>query len=656
MSSVKGNSTTYRGYIDGLRAVAVLAVLFYHADIGFPGGYVGVDVFFVISGYLITGLILKEIDGGHFHIVEFWERRMRRILPALTAVVGFSLVAGWFLLMPRDFQKLGQSASAQAMLLANVYFWRESGYFAQAAEVKPLLHTWSLAVEEQFYLLFPLFLIGLKRFSRASLVVALGVLSAISFDLSVYCSYMYPSENFYFLPTRAWELMIGSILAAFPGQRAFGRTTTELTSWGGFIAVLCAVFFYDSKTRFPGATAALPCVGTAFVIWSNSRRLTSLGALLSMRPVVFIGLISYSLYLWHWPVLVYSKYWSLGDVSVRNRVVLLLISAVLAIFSWKFVETPFRKRKLLKSRRQIFRLAGVVTVLLFVSGLTIHASGGFPSRMPPAVQEYANAVGDHDYPRGVELKQAQAGDFPEIGSGDKGRPIDLLVWGDSHAMAAMPVLDLLCREHSVRGVSATHLATAPLKGYKSDNRNSPKDDGTAFNSAVLEFIHAKHIPDVVLIARWGGYIETDKGTARLRSGILATMDALQDAGTRIWILRQVPEHPRDVPRDLATAVFNRRDPNKLGLSLAEHLEAYHRQDTLFEGLSERYPNVVVLNPTDLFVNSFGRCRIALDGKALYRDKDHLTPPGAMVLRPLFEPIFLALNESGREHAVAGSGK
>ena len=309
---MSSNQLKYRAYIDGLRAIAVLAVLFFHADIGCGGGYVGVDVFFVISGYLITGLILKDLDGGQFQLVKFWERRVRRILPAVAVVLLACLATGWFLLFSLDFKELGESVLAQALLVSNIYFWRESGYFAQAAEMKPLLHTWSLAVEEQFYLLFPFLLIAFKRFSRKSLVPGILLLCCISFSLSVYCSYRHASVNFYFLPTRAWELLLGSFLAAIPAQRTSTRWLTESLSSGGLLAILCAVFFYGPDTRFPGISALLPCVGAALIIWANDHTLTCVGKLLAIRPVVFIGLISYSLYLWHWPMLVFASYWNWG--------------------------------------------------------------------------------------------------------------------------------------------------------------------------------------------------------------------------------------------------------------------------------------------------------------------------------------------------------
>ncbi len=652
--SLKQNSHfTYRAYVDGLRAVAVLAVIFFHAEIGCGGGYVGVDIFFVISGYLITGLILKDLDGGEFHIFNFWERRVRRILPALTVVVISCLVTGWFVLFPQDFKELGQSALAQAMLVSNIFFYKQAGYFAEGVDVKPLLHTWSLAVEEQFYLLLPFLLIAFKRFLRKPPVAAIILLCAASFCLSVYSSYSHPRANFYLLPTRAWELLIGSFLAALPAQRPWPRWLKELLSWVGILAILYAVFFYNRETRFPGATAILPCAGAAFIIWANDRTLTTVGKLLALRPIVFIGLISYSLYLWHWPVLVFFKYCTLGSISQSQRVMLLLASVCLAVLSWKFVETPFRKRVLLKSRPQIFAFAGITTALLFLTGLAIFKLQGLPSRIPASALQYldGNNIADGNvnpqFKRQMGLKEAVQGDFNELGSGDKNLPINLMVWGDSHAEVETPVLDVLCKHLSIRGVVATHSQTAPLVGYESTGVWSLKGESVAYNNAVIDFIRSKHVSNVLIIARWDYYVDIDKGTDRLRSGVRATIKALQDSGARIWIMRQVPKYPWNVPKALASAVLHGRNPEELGLLTVEYQEESKRQDPLFEGLAAEFPQVTVLDPTKLFVNASGRCRVAEGGKPLYWDSDHVNIAGAMMLRPLFEPIF---GEKGKSFA------
>jgi peptidoglycan/LPS O-acetylase OafA/YrhL len=639
----------YRAYVDGLRAVAVLPVLFFHANLGCTGGYVGVDIFFVISGYLITGLILKDLDVGQFHIVKFWERRVRRILPAVAVVMLATLVAGWFLLLPQGFKELGESATAQTLLVSNIYFWVKSwigaGYFAPAAQVKPLLHTWSLAVEEQFYLFFPFLLIAFKRFSHKSIVPAIMLFGGVSFGFSVYCSYFYPAVNFYFLPPRAWELLLGAYLAAIPVQsRASARWLTESLSWGGLLAILCAAFCYDRETRFPGAAALLPCVGTALILWANGYTLTSVGKFLALRPIVFIGLISYSLYLWHWPVLVFYKYWAIDPVPPGQRLLLLLASVGLAVLSWKFVETPFRQRVILKTRSQIFSFAGVTTAVLLFAGLAVFISHGLPSRLPADALRYANISPDLVFKKELSLKQALAGDLFELRTSNKQQPIKLLVWGDSHAMAVMPVFDTLCEEHAIRGVAATHAGTTPLVGFEDNNPSSLREECIPYNNAVVDFIRKRRVRDVILVARWGG-----KETWQLRRCLLATLDILKGSCTRIWVMRDVPIQRWNVPDALASAIWHGDDPEKLGLPLAEYRAEFQHQDPVFQGLTRLFPQVTVLDPTDLFVSTNNLCRVESGGKALYCDKDHLTVAGAMLLRPLFEPIFANMSEVTNAH-------
>ena len=642
MNVTNGNSLKYRADVDGLRAVAVLAVLFYHADLGCHGGYVGVDVFFCISGFLITGLILKDLDAGQFQIVKFWERRIRRILPPLVVVILATLIAGWFLLLPHAYVKLGQSVCAQALLSSNIYFWQ--GYLSEyfdLSEVKPLLHTWSLAVEEQYYLFFPFLLLALRRFSRSLLVTVILVLGGLSFALSVYYSYQHPSANFYLLPTRAWELLIGAFLAAIPAHlHASRRWVAESLSWGGVLAILCAVFCYDSETRFPGVTAILPCFGTALIIWANGHTLTVTGKILALRPVVFVGLISYSLYLWHWPILVLAGYLAIEPMAPSQRMLLLLASLVLAVLSWRFVETPFRRRVIFKNRAQIFAFFCSSTALLLLSGLALHKLQGVPSRLPAAALLFADGQRNMPFNFDISLKQALAGDFVEFGSGDKHLPIDLMVWGDSHAMAVMPVLEVLCKEHSIRGVAATHTATPPLVGYLATNKFSMTKESIAYNSAVIEFIRKEHISNILLVTRWDQYIDFDNGTARLRNGILATIRALQGTGTKIWIMRDVPVPRWNVPDVLASTIWHGGDLGNVGLPNATYSKEYQRQSPLFEGLSTDFSGVTILDPTETFMTPNKGCRVENDGMALYWDGSHLTVAGAMLLRPLFIPIFM----------------
>jgi len=634
----------HRPDIDGVRAVAVVVVLLYHANIGLGpylrGGYVGVDVFFVISGYLITGIILSDLDAGRFSIVQFWERRLRRILPAVAIVLLACLVAGWFLFLPLDFMELGQSVLAQAMLVSNVYFWQGSGYFDRAAELKPLLHTWSLAVEQQFYLLFPFLFGALKRCSRRTLVRTLLLLCGGSFCLSVGWSYSYPAANFYLLPARVWELSLGSLLAASCGWRAVRRWVPELLSWVGLLAILWAVVFYNRETRFPGMAAVLPCVGAALVIWANTDTLTSAGKLLALRPVVFLGLISYSLYLWHWPLLVFFRYGTLEPLSRSERVLLLLGSVLIAVVSWRFVETPIRKRRVLKTPMNMLMFSCVATVVLGLAGIGTYAMQGLPSRISAEALAYANGAEDFVYRPQLGLKEVLNEDFIELGPSDKQSPIDLLVWGDSHAVAVLPGLELLCNDYCVRGLAVQHSATAPLVGYEDRNPDALQESNIAFKEAVVAFIRQKRVKHVILAACWSYHVKSDNGTERLHGSLLATVSALREAGAKVWILREVPIPRFNVPEVLAQAALRGRRPQEVGFPLERHRMASDKQDPIFAGVAAKFPGVHVLDPTDLFVDDKGWCHVSQNGSSLYIDNmGHLSVAGAKMLRPLFEPIF-----------------
>lgn len=653
--------TGYRPEIDGLRAVAILAVVFFHAGIGFRGGYVGVDVFFVISGYLITGLIIRELDAGQFRLSIFWERRVRRILPALVVVLVAILLGGWFLFTPRAFKELGQSVSAQAMVAANFFFWFKSwvgsGYFEGSTEMKPLLHTWSLALEEQFYFFLPMLLVWCGRRSRATLAQALFGLVCASFGLSVYCSYFHSSANFYLLPMRAWELLIGALLAVAPMRSKSSSDGDEFLSWTGFLLICGAVVFYDRDTRFPGVSALAPCLGAALIIWANSRSLTSLGRILASRPCVFIGLISYSLYLWHWPVLVFSKHLAVGPLSQNDRLLALVASLVLAVISWRYVEMPFRRRSIFASRPLLFGIAGGSTALLLFAGLAIHWFKGFPLRHSPDALQFANGEMDRGaFITSLPLESAQRGDLIELGAGDKHRAIELLVWGDSHAMAVMPVLDALCREHSIRGVAATQSAKPPLVDYRrqggaTSNGGRMVAEQEAFNRAVLDFVHGRRVGNVLLIACWGGYLRDGDGyyrdgeAERLHQDLLKTIALLEAAGAKVWIMQQVPRPGVNVPQLLTTAAIMGRDPEALGLPLADHREALRLQGPIFDGVTNSFPEVTILDPTGHFLDRRGQYRIAMAGRSLYWDDHHLSVTGAMLLRPLFEPLFNGIRPS-----------
>jgi peptidoglycan/LPS O-acetylase OafA/YrhL len=339
----------YRAEIDGLRALAVLPVILFHAGFEwFSGGFVGVDVFFVISGYLITTIIISEMAEGKFSIVNFYERRARRILPALFFVMAACLPFAWLWLTPSDLKDFGQSLVAVSTFSSNILFWLESGYFDTAAELKPLLHTWSLAVEEQYYILFPIFLMLTWRLGIKWILILLSIVFFISLGIAQWGAYNSPTAAFFLLPTRGWELLVG-VFAAFYlkyNTHLKSHSLNQALSLLGFCLIVYSIIAFDETTPFPSLYALVPTIGTGLLILCTVPK-TLVHKLLSLKFIIGIGLISYSAYLWHQPLLAFARHRLLGEVSELTLIALCLISLVLAWFSWKFVEAPFRNKKTL---------------------------------------------------------------------------------------------------------------------------------------------------------------------------------------------------------------------------------------------------------------------------------------------------------------------
>jgi peptidoglycan/LPS O-acetylase OafA/YrhL len=321
----------HRSDIDGLRAAAVIPVLLYHADVApFSGGYIGVDVFFVISGYLITSLIIEDHNDGRFSILRFYERRMRRIFPALFTVMFFCLAVGFLLFMPADFRRLGATVAATTLFSSNFLFVRQGGYFDSGTELKPLLHTWSLAVEEQYYILFPLFMAAMLLLARRALFRTIVVLAGLSFVWSLVQLAYDPIPAFYLPFGRAWELLVGAMLAIRPPSTS-PRWLAEAFAALGLGAILWSAMTYPADASFPGVKALVPCLGAALVIGSGTEHKTLVARLLSLRIPVFVGLISYSLYLWHLPLIVMSKYYLMRGLTGPETALVLLCSLALAV-------------------------------------------------------------------------------------------------------------------------------------------------------------------------------------------------------------------------------------------------------------------------------------------------------------------------------------
>jgi len=372
----------YRPEIDGLRAIAVLSVILDHAGIKiFRGGFIGVDIFFVISGFLISSIILKSFQTNSFSLLNFYERRARRILPTLFFVILCTLPLSWYFMFPSQMIEYGKSICSIIVFLSNFFFWKTDGYFDQISDIKPLLHTWSLGIEEQFYLFFPLCFIFFLRNKSKNLILFLVVACIISLSFSeIFFHYGKTSMNFFLLPSRAWELFLGAITAVInshkPCSERFNTTTNNLFSLMGLFMIFYSILFFCPKTAIPSLIGLIPTIGTVLVIGFAGKD-TITKKILSITPLVFIGLISYSLYLWHQPAFAFARLALANPEQYLTWIIFFIF--ILSIFSYRFIERPFRNPLFISSKK-FFVLFGIVSVMLFACGFWIVIKKGFGSR------------------------------------------------------------------------------------------------------------------------------------------------------------------------------------------------------------------------------------------------------------------------------------
>ncbi|MBS0563973.1 MAG: acyltransferase [Proteobacteria bacterium] len=639
--------------------LAVVPVVLYHAGLsGFGGGFVGVDVFFVISGFLITGILRREIEEGRFSIAGFYERRVRRILPALLALIAACLLAGYFVLLPLPFMDLAQSTLWTLAFASNAWFYRRtSDYFAPTANSEPLLHTWSLAVEEQFYIGFPILLWWVMSRRRNTLAI-IGALVGLSFGLSLFMSVHNPAANFYLAPTRIWELGIGAGLAFLPRLRPVSAALAEAAALAGVAALVFSVTFYTRKTAFPGAAALLPCLGAALVIWAGGERATVTGRCLSAPLPVGIGLISYSLYLWHWPILVLARLrFGTDNLSAWETAGAVALALLMAWTSWRFIERPFRLRHGKRARRAtVFATAAVAAIAVGLPSATVVIRSGLPGRLPENVQSYlvaaAQKPSDAD-PCANAKPPARLCDIGQPGANDA----SVLLWGDSHAGALAHGLDLTLRRLGQSGALAYKLACPPMLGVERIDGGVVKGCA-AFNDQVMaELTRRKDLRTVILYSRWtlssegrgewpwallrpvgdetaaGG--ETENFTV-FRDHFGRTIEAIVATGRRVVIIQGTPNFSFSPPESLV-ALQMIGAPAPVAPDATEIRERNSRTNQVIEAATQ-LGHVVVLDPLPILCDP--RCITELGGRPLYSDSDHLSYAGSDYLAPrLLGPLL-----------------
>ena len=641
----------YRQEIDGLRALAVLPVILFHAGFEtFSGGFVGVDVFFVISGYLITTIILAELEQGKFSLVNFYERRARRILPALFLVMLVCIPFAWFWLPPSDLKDFSQSLVAVSFFASNILFWRESGYFDAAAELKPLLHTWSLAVEEQYYVLFPLFLMLFWRLGKRWILVTLGLVFVASLSAGQWGAYAKPTSAFYLLPTRGWELLVG-VFAAFylsnANRKEFGKVADELGGWLGVALILYAVFAYSKATPFPGLYALVPTLGTVLVILFATKQ-TIIGKLVGNKAFVGLGLISYSAYLWHQPLFAFARQRSLTEPSHTVFLVLSVLALVLAYFSWRYVEAPFRKRDHI-DRNKIFSFAFFGSFIFLSLGVAGHITDG-----KFFIRSNSSTLAQLDLRVRVNngLSIDCEGDYnTSINCLTSPQP-EVLLWGDSNAMHLAQ--GLVASNPEIRLVQKTVSVCGPFLDIAPINARfvrSWSEKCLSVNDRVYDYLkNSESIKYVVLSSSFGQYLGDDatvlskdgvvhKGSDVALQSMLDTISKIRSIGKIPKVFSPTPQNGENIGRCVVKANFLGLDSSLCDVKLSDSLVG---QANVWNFLSELKKHVTVVNLAD-FLCADDLCSSSMDNVFIYRDDGHLSHEGSAYLGKRFDFYGILVN-------------
>jgi peptidoglycan/LPS O-acetylase OafA/YrhL len=632
----------YRPDIDGLRTIAVGSVLLYHYGLtAIPGGFIGVDVFFVISGYLITNILARDISAGGLSITSFYNRRIRRILPAVLFVLVACLAAGWLLLAPGDYEVLGHSAAYSAVGGANLYFYWNTGYFDQAAELMPLLHLWSLGVEEQFYVVWPLLLAGIMWVARGKAwvtIAAILVVIAASFAASVLVMPTDPKGAFFLPHLRAWELAVGALIAFMPAIR--WRIVSELMGVIGLALIAYSLIMLKAGDTFPGINALAPVIGSALLVWPRTKSVTSW--ILSLPPMVFTGKISYSLYLWHWPVLVFFRFYANGDLpSPFGALVLGVIAYLLAVFSWWVVERPFRR---IKAKSAPVIISGIAAMAATAAaGFVIVQQTGFTTRMSPQAQELSSLeiMWKWECPASATLDRKE---YCAFGAPWETSKIKAMVWGDSHAMHMSPLVAAIGEDHDASAF--LYRACMPIANGKTitqARRNNPTfgEECAESYEAGLKLLRAHpEINLIIIVGSWSDNMRyfhrpgspppapspRGDGGDMLWEGLETLMSDAAGPDRRFAIVADVPQWPSDpTPCALREVSALLRMPcpgSELILPRAFYDRLHTQPYALFREFAAKHPDVAVVYPGDHMCSAEG-CISKLDGVFLYREGSHL---------------------------------
>lgn len=603
----------HRTDIDGLRGLAVLAVFAGHLGLPMaPGGFVGVDVFFVISGFVIAGVVTRRQAAGKFSLIDFWERRTRRLLPAVLAMIAGTTAMACFHMFPDELVKYAGSSLSTLGFAANIWFWQTIDYFSAPPDMHPLLHAWSLGVEEQFYIVFPLVMMGLWRWAPGAIKPVLGAIALASFGLGVYWMADHPTASFYLPLTRAWELLLGVLLAMGAIPSPTDRRIRAVFGLAGLGLIFWSIAAYQPHTAMPGLAALAPCLGTLMLLAAGED--TPTGALLSIPPMRFYGFISYSLYLWHWPLISFQRMLFGQQAGPVAPYAVLALAVVLATLSWKLIETPIRDRRDGLSTGKFYIVALLATLIVATPSLVILATNGLPGRFSPQVHAIANSA--ERTPRRLEaclpmpdgeLTAWPAGCVERV----PGKP-NYLLMGDSHA------------NHLWFGLSQAHPEAELLQATVSSCRltRKPKADATAQCRRLSERLYSdvlpKSRPDRVYLA---GLWWTEDEDA-----VADTLAWFKAQGIEVVLIGPAPHYEQSLPRLLALA----EHLNQPDLPARRRRHERDEVDAMMAGVARRagVPYLSIMQA----ICPGGVCQTTTpEGKPMQWDQGHLSRSGSQVV-------------------------
>ena len=618
----------YRPDIDGLRAIAVLSVVLYHAAVAATsGGFVGVDVFFVISGYVISKSLQADLERGHFSVMSFYERRVRRIFPAMFVMFAATWLVAFMLLLPTYFADYSQSLAASAGFVSNVYFWKASGYFANGANLRPLLHTWSLSVEEQFYLFAPLTLFAVHRWFGRRWALVLGPAAVASLALSAYAARIGPTANFFLLPTRAWELLLGAVLQLRPPAQLKARWVRELIGLAGLALIAWPVFGYTEATPFPGLTAIPPCLGAALLIYVGANEGSAVTRLLSLPALVAVGLISYSVYLVHWPIISFATFYTLRAPTPWESAAIVAASLTLGALSWRFIEQPFRHKDFRPSRRALLGGALAAMAAFIALGAVGVLAKGFPGRFPAFHEEQTVGSPAGRWREGVCFLDSNP-DIPKWNARactitPAGHEMALL-WGDSYAAHYVPGIEADARNIPYTVLEYTAAGCPPVLSYTAYDRPNCQ----RFNQNALSVIRRNNVKVVVLSARWVD--QQRRGLEQLTS----TLTALSRMGVRAYVIGQSPMFTTHVQ----VIEFRNRD-----MKGQKSWPMAFDPDVNAKLRAIAGPSFVDPLP---YMCRGKLCRYVQDGRLLFADEGHLSAYGSVLATPSYFPLVVRPPQAG----------